>query len=247
MRPASGVLAIVLAASGTWSSVAAVAAAASAHRTGLRRAGTAVGAEGQASSVAELSDTGFAGGASMSGSVTAAILRKVTEEQVILLSRLARLDQAVSATLARAMADKQTAAEADKALRDVKERTEKSKGYSEGTAKLVEQTAATQKKAAEETKASLTEISESFNTTDKALNESGKAAEVSTVKNQVDDNKRLLDRLGPRLIKLSQRLEEVEGVLQKGNISAVVNDASKVAMSDVLRDMNRGMYQLLNS
>mmetsp|Transcript_91141 Transcript_91141/g.262870 ORF Transcript_91141/g.262870 Transcript_91141/m.262870 type:complete len:252 (+) Transcript_91141:109-864(+) len=208
-----------------------------ARQGALRRASAAT--EGVAGAIVE--------GAASSGPLTADILRKVSEEQVMLLNRLARLDQAVSATLARSTADMATAVAANKALLNVKEKTAQAKVYAEGASELVKETRTKQNSDSKAGEEAWKELKEASKATDAAIKENAKALEISAVSHQIDDNKLLLKRLGPRITALATRLTSVELVLQKGNISAVVNDASKVAMSDVLRDMNRGMYQLLRS
>jgi len=178
---------------------------------------------------------------------SAIMLRKVSEEQVLLLDRLSRLQASLNGTLARAQSDLIAAGRSESDIASVARRVARAGDMSQTTAQLAVEANLTAQKVANETNVSLAEMAAAQNKSAEAKNQTASAEDMRTVAHQVEDNRRLLQRLGPRIKKLTLRLSGVEARLQKGNVSEVVEDAAKRAMSDVLRDLNRAAYQTLPS
>jgi len=173
------------------------------------------------------------------------VLKRVAQEQVSLLNRLSQLDGELRHMLETAKVDLHLASESDTALTNITERTDAATLESKETVDRINATNMTQQEINKRTvKTEVIEAAMRAQIAD-ALDKEAQAASAASVMQQVDENRRTLQRLGPRLLKLNSRLNSIEARLQHNNISEVVEDASKRAMMDVLRDMNRGLYRQL--
>mmetsp|Transcript_3199 Transcript_3199/g.7675 ORF Transcript_3199/g.7675 Transcript_3199/m.7675 type:complete len:297 (-) Transcript_3199:43-933(-) len=173
------------------------------------------------------------------------VLLRMSQEQVSLLSRLSQLDGELSRLLEAAKSDLVLANESDTVLTNITDRTEAATLETQETSTIINATNSSQQEVYKQTELTAhAEASMKAQVMNAMANEA-EASSASSVEQQVDDNRRILERVGPRLTKIKRRLVAIEARLQHNNISEVVEDATKRAMSDVFRDMNRGLYRQL--
>mmetsp|Transcript_54668 Transcript_54668/g.116813 ORF Transcript_54668/g.116813 Transcript_54668/m.116813 type:complete len:280 (+) Transcript_54668:222-1061(+) len=168
-------------------------------------------------------------------------LHSIQAAQGVLLSRLQRIDELVNSSLDRIELDLRSANATKEAVEHLEEDSDYAKTSVQETLSLINNTNET----LNDTQFLISNITAEEDAVNKSVIEGNETLfEVQGLgdfDDQVKENTRLLNNVKPRLEAVDASLNTVEIRLQQGNISEVVRDISKRAMSDVFRDMGRAL------
>lgn len=172
-------------------------------------------------------------------------LKRVSQEQAILLEHLSWMNKELDAATARLDIDMKWAASTKDALDHSNQRIEEARVRSEKTEEALMHSNASRRKVVtelNESDATLTNISNYAANAKDFIDEADVLEDISA---RADDDHRLLQGVAPAVTKLQHRMNSVEAYLGYGNLRQVTQDATKRALTDVMQDLMRSTYQLL--